>query len=67
MNLIEQGLAMQAASIGKTLADYHVLKVPCPSCRGTLVDSQERSCRRCEATGFVEVKRAIVERKDEVK
>lgn len=63
MNLMEMGLAAQAASIGKTLADYHVAKVPCPSCRGTLVDSQERSCRRCEATGFVEVRKTIIERK----
>lgn len=91
MNLMDMGLAMQAATIGKTLADYpntprgdhdvlkargtsvatpptatsslaeamcppDLFKVQCPSCRGTLVNEQERRCGRCDATGFIEVR-----------
>lgn len=62
MNLMTMGLEAQAASIGKTLADYHIEKRDCPSCHGMLVDSQERRCMRCDATGFVEVRKTNTER-----
>lgn len=63
-SLLEQGPAMQAASIGKTLADYSIFNIECPNCRGFMVDSQDQPCRRCDG-GYVEVKRKIVERKEE--
>lgn len=59
-NLMQMGLEAQASSIGKTLADYNILKVPCQNCLGFMVDSQDRPCHRCDR-GFVDVKRKIVE------
>lgn len=62
VNLLQMGLEAQANSLGKTLSDYSVFKVPCPNCLGLLVDSHDRPCHRCDH-GFVEVRRKTVERK----
>lgn len=50
--------------------DRHILKVPCPSCHGFGSGEDQNghstgTCGRCDATGFIEVKRKIVERKEE--
>lgn len=55
-SLFWQGMSLQAASLGKTLADYSTEKIECPNCRGFMVDSQDQPCRRCDR-GFIEVKR----------
>ena len=61
-SLITQGLRQQAASIGKSLADYSIFKIECPSCNGFSIQ-----CVRCSGSGWIEVKRKHVERKDEGK
>lgn len=61
MNLIDEALKLQAASIGKTPADYEMRKIPCRACGGFGVGEDQFGrgtgmCGRCDGTGWVEAR-----------